>query len=67
VTLNERFAGTDIDEFVWERTGFAVRCSTDSVWEVSADSDGPVEVCKPNPESDAKTLASHYPESSFAD
>jgi DNA-binding transcriptional MerR regulator len=30
--------------------------------EVSADSDGPVEWCKPVPESDAKTLASHYPE-----
>jgi hypothetical protein len=30
--------------------------------EVSADSDGPVEWCKPIPESDAKTLASHYPE-----
>src|ERR1700728_2777370 len=30
--------------------------------EVSADSDGPVEMCKPVPESDAKALASHYPE-----
>ena len=30
--------------------------------EVSADSDGPVEWCKPVPESDAKALASHYPE-----
>jgi DNA-binding transcriptional MerR regulator len=30
--------------------------------EVSADSDGPMEMCKPVPESDAKTLASHYPE-----
>jgi DNA-binding transcriptional MerR regulator len=30
--------------------------------EVSADSDGPVEWCKPIPESDAKALASHYPE-----
>jgi DNA-binding transcriptional MerR regulator len=33
--------------------------------EVSADSDGPVEMCKPVPESDAKTLASHYPELSL--
>jgi len=33
--------------------------------EVSADSDGPVEWCKPVPESDAKTLASHYPELSW--
>ena len=30
--------------------------------EVSADSDGPVEWCKPVPELDAKALASHYPE-----
>lgn len=30
--------------------------------EVSADSDGPVEWCKPIPEPDAKALASHYPE-----
>jgi hypothetical protein len=30
--------------------------------EVSADSDGPVEMCKPIPEVDAKALASHYPE-----
>jgi DNA-binding transcriptional MerR regulator len=30
--------------------------------EVSADSDGPVECCKPIPEADAKALASHYPE-----
>jgi DNA-binding transcriptional MerR regulator len=30
--------------------------------EVSADSDGPVEMCKPVPESNAKALASHYPE-----
>ncbi len=30
--------------------------------EVSDDSDGPVEWCKPIPESDAQTLASHYPE-----
>jgi DNA-binding transcriptional MerR regulator len=30
--------------------------------EVSADSDGPMEMCKPVPESDAQTLASHYPE-----
>jgi DNA-binding transcriptional MerR regulator len=33
--------------------------------EVSADSDGPVEWCKPVPESDAKTLASQYPELSL--
>jgi DNA-binding transcriptional MerR regulator len=33
--------------------------------EVSADSDGPVEWCKPIPESDAKTLATHYPELSL--
>jgi DNA-binding transcriptional MerR regulator len=33
--------------------------------EVSADSDGPVEWCKPVPESDAKGLASHYPELSL--
>ena len=30
--------------------------------EVSADSDGPVEWCKPVPESDAEALAEHYPE-----
>ena len=30
--------------------------------EVSADSDGPVEWCKPIPEADAQALASHYPE-----
>ena len=30
--------------------------------EVSADSDGPVEMCKPVPEADSTTLASHYPE-----
>jgi DNA-binding transcriptional MerR regulator len=30
--------------------------------EVSADSDGPVEWCKPVPEADAQVLASHYPE-----
>ena len=30
--------------------------------EVSADSDGPVEWCKPVPEPDAKALALHYPE-----
>jgi DNA-binding transcriptional MerR regulator len=30
--------------------------------EVSADGDGPVEWCKPVPESDAKALAPHYPE-----
>ena len=30
--------------------------------EVSADSDGPVEMCKPVPESDAQALASLYPE-----
>ena len=29
--------------------------------EVSADSDGPVEMCKPVPEADATALASHYP------
>ena len=33
--------------------------------EVSADSDGPVEWCKPIPESGAKALASHYPELSL--
>jgi DNA-binding transcriptional MerR regulator len=33
--------------------------------EVSADSDGPVEMCKPVPESDAQALASHYPELSL--
>jgi DNA-binding transcriptional MerR regulator len=33
--------------------------------EVSADSDGPVEWCKPVPESDAKALTSHYPELSL--
>jgi DNA-binding transcriptional MerR regulator len=33
--------------------------------EVSADSDGPVEWCKPVPEADAKALASHYPELSL--
>ncbi len=33
--------------------------------EVSADSDGPVEWCKPVPESDGKGLASHYPELSL--
>jgi DNA-binding transcriptional MerR regulator len=30
--------------------------------EVNADSDGPVEWCKPVPEPDAQALASHYPE-----
>src|SRR5260370_27773599 len=30
--------------------------------EVSADSDGPVEMCKPIPGADAPALASHYPE-----
>jgi DNA-binding transcriptional MerR regulator len=35
--------------------------------EVSADSDGPVEWCKPIPESNAKTLASHYPGVELAD
>ena len=30
--------------------------------EVSADSDGPVEWCRPVPEADAHALASHYPE-----
>jgi DNA-binding transcriptional MerR regulator len=33
--------------------------------EVSADSDGPVEWCKPVPDSDAKALASQYPELSL--
>jgi hypothetical protein len=33
--------------------------------EVSADSDGPVEMCKPIPGADAKALASHYPELSL--
>jgi len=33
--------------------------------EVSPDSDGPVGMCKPVPESDAKALASHYPELSL--
>ena len=33
--------------------------------EVSADSDGPVEWCKPVPEANAKALASHYPELSL--
>jgi DNA-binding transcriptional MerR regulator len=33
--------------------------------DVSADSDGPVEWCKPIPASDAKALASHYPELSL--
>jgi DNA-binding transcriptional MerR regulator len=33
--------------------------------EVSADSDGPVEMCKPVPEEKAKALASHYPELSL--
>jgi DNA-binding transcriptional MerR regulator len=33
--------------------------------EVSADSDGPVEWCKPVPEADAKDLASKYPELSL--
>jgi DNA-binding transcriptional MerR regulator len=33
--------------------------------EVSTDSDGPVEWCKPVPEPDAKALASHYPELSL--
>jgi len=33
--------------------------------EVSADSDGPVEWCKPVPEEEAKALASHYPELSL--
>jgi hypothetical protein len=32
---------------------------------VSADSDGPVEWCKPVPESDAQALASQYPELSL--
>jgi hypothetical protein len=33
--------------------------------EVSADSDGPVEMCKPIPEPEASVLASHYPELSL--
>lgn len=33
--------------------------------EVSADSDGPVEWCKPVPEQEAEALASHYPELSL--
>ena len=33
--------------------------------EVSADSDGPVEMCKPVPEQEAQALASHYPELSL--
>jgi DNA-binding transcriptional MerR regulator len=33
--------------------------------EVSADSDGPVEWCKPVPAADAKALAAHYPELSL--
>jgi DNA-binding transcriptional MerR regulator len=33
--------------------------------EVSADSDGPVEMCKPIPGADAQALASHYPELSL--
>ncbi len=33
--------------------------------EVSADSDGPVEWCKPVPEEGAKALSSHYPELSL--
>jgi DNA-binding transcriptional MerR regulator len=33
--------------------------------EVSADSDGPVEMCKPVPEAKAQALASHYPELSL--
>jgi DNA-binding transcriptional MerR regulator len=33
--------------------------------EVSADSDGPVEWCKPVPEADAHALAEHYPELSL--
>jgi DNA-binding transcriptional MerR regulator len=33
--------------------------------EVSAESDGPVEWCKPVPEGEAKALASHYPELSL--
>jgi DNA-binding transcriptional MerR regulator len=33
--------------------------------EVSADSDGPVEMCRPVPEADAKALALHYPELSL--
>ena len=30
--------------------------------EVSADSDGPMEMCKPIPQAEARTLAEHYPE-----
>ena len=33
--------------------------------EVSADSDGPVEMCKPIPGADAPAIASHYPELSL--
>jgi len=33
--------------------------------EVSADSDGPVEGCKPVTSADAQALTSHYPELSF--
>jgi hypothetical protein len=33
--------------------------------EVSADSDGPVEMCRPIPDADAQALASHYPELSL--
>ncbi len=33
--------------------------------EVSADSDGPVEWCKPIPEADGRALATHYPELSL--
>ena len=45
----------------------SVLCLMFSIYwgEVSADSDGPVEWCKPVPESDAKALASHYPELSL--
>src|ERR1035441_218051 len=33
--------------------------------EVSADSDGPVEMCKPVPAEEAKALTSHYPDLSL--
>ena len=34
--------------------------------EVSADSDGPVEWCKPVPQAEARALAEHYPELTLA-
>ena len=33
--------------------------------EVSADSDGPIEMCRPVPAADATALATHYPELSL--